>query len=201
MGLPLDKLQAVWPLLMQAPWTFAGIAVALVVLGWLAGRFMYNERISTLKERIETYKEKLGGASPETAAAQLAALQEEVRHLKSMQPWALRASQLATIRACISNHSAGIKIIRDTGSAKLETAQDQLVAVFQEANWAVFHYATLDTPREPHKAVTLCSNSDVNSDVLSTVRKSLCDAEIEFGEQSSLKETLPIIWLASPHSS
>jgi hypothetical protein len=49
----IKQIQSVWPLVMQAPWGFLSVGVALVVLGWVAGRFMYGERISNLKSRVE----------------------------------------------------------------------------------------------------------------------------------------------------
>jgi hypothetical protein len=40
----LDQLKALWPLVMQAPWGFVPLAVAVLLAGWAVGRFMYNER-------------------------------------------------------------------------------------------------------------------------------------------------------------
>ena len=53
MGDFLTQIQLVWPLVVQAPWGFLPVALALLFSGWLVGRFMYNERIATLKSRIE----------------------------------------------------------------------------------------------------------------------------------------------------
>jgi hypothetical protein len=77
----IDQLKAVWPLVMQAPWGFATLAAALLVAGWFAARIVFTERIETLKERIEAYKEKLGGASPDEAAQKIAALENRLDSL------------------------------------------------------------------------------------------------------------------------
>ncbi|MER9440841.1 hypothetical protein NKI79_05410 [Mesorhizobium sp. M0340] len=49
----ITQIQSVWPLVMQAPWGFLSASLALLILGWAAGRFMYGERIFNLKSRIE----------------------------------------------------------------------------------------------------------------------------------------------------
>jgi hypothetical protein len=89
MGEFLKQLQSVSPLVTQAPWAFAALAAVIFFAGWAAGRFMFGERIETLKARLEAYKEKLDGASPDQVARKIAALErrttivpyEELQHL------------------------------------------------------------------------------------------------------------------------
>jgi hypothetical protein len=57
------QLQAVWPLIMQAPWVFATLAALLLFAGWVAGRFMYGERIKTLESRVAARDEKIAELS------------------------------------------------------------------------------------------------------------------------------------------
>jgi hypothetical protein len=46
-------IQREWPVIRQAPWSIAAIAIAFLVAGWVVGRFLGSERIRNLLSRIE----------------------------------------------------------------------------------------------------------------------------------------------------
>lgn len=69
MGEILSQVQALWPLLMEAPWAFALFGCALLGIGWATGRFMFGERIEVLKARLEKRDEDLRALQARIEAA------------------------------------------------------------------------------------------------------------------------------------
>jgi hypothetical protein len=57
MGEFVSQLEKLWPLVMQAPWAFVTLAIALMLAGWAAGRFIYRERLATFQSRVEARDE------------------------------------------------------------------------------------------------------------------------------------------------
>lgn len=112
----LDQLKAVWPLVMQAPSGFAPLMLALLLAGWVAGRFMFNERIETLKGRIERRDEKIAELerrSVGTPAVEDHGRVRELEHrLKALEPKSLTPEQIQKIGAILAKQGGPIKISR-----------------------------------------------------------------------------------------
>lgn len=155
----LDQVKAVWPLVMQAPWGFAPIAFAILASGWAIGRFMYGQRIALLKERIDSYKEKLDGASPDEASARIAELErrlDEATHDSRL----LKPEQLARMAMALRNRTSGeILVSRDTGSIETAKVQAQLVRFFKDLRWTVKNGTTFGVSNPPASGLILFSRT------------------------------------------
>lgn len=88
MGL-LEQLQKEWPVIQQAPLSFAVSGAAVVLATWTFASWLHRNQIGDLKERIglkddtiADYKRKLDGASPDEAKGRLDALEKMVGHLR-----------------------------------------------------------------------------------------------------------------------
>ncbi len=146
----LDNIEQVWALILQAPKTFVSLAVGVLGFGWLVGRFMFSERISTLEGRIEAYKEKLGDAPPNEIAAKLAELEKKIEDLHLVIPPIEDVQRFGDSEARARHKLVG-KIIRQwrehTGHNSLP-ADAWLNARLAEhgvnwrARWADTHYET-----------------------------------------------------------
>ncbi|RUV40306.1 MAG: hypothetical protein EOQ55_21070 [Mesorhizobium sp.] len=155
MGAFLEQLQKVWPLVSQAGWQFATLAAAIFFAGWLLGRFMSNERIETLKERIEAYKEKTGGATPEQASARIAELERRLDEA-AYDPRLLKPDQLAKMAKALSGYPAGqLMVSRDAGSAESIKVQAQVVKFFKDQGWSVKTGATMGISNPPPSGIVL----------------------------------------------
>lgn len=82
----LPVIGKAWP-------TVIGLIIVALVVGFAAGRFMFSERIATLKSRIEArdekisdYDQKLEGASPDEARKRIEALELQVKALSPRRP-------------------------------------------------------------------------------------------------------------------
>lgn len=158
MGELLALLQTVWALVMQAPWAFVALAFALLAVGWAAGRFMFGERIETLKERLEAYKEKLGGSTPDEVRTIVMALKERMDDLAD--PRLFETSRLDTIKSRLGGVTGEIMITRDVSSAETARVQVQTVRFFRQIGWKVTSQATMSTVNPPACGLILWSRSD-----------------------------------------
>lgn len=140
----IDQLKAVWPLVTQTPWGFAPIAFAILASGWAVGRFMYSQRIAILKERIEAYKEKLDGASPDEAHAKIERLETRIRDLE-FDPRKFNDAQSGKITAALKRHGPGTIIVsRSAGSLECGGVFKQVRYLFAQQGWNVRHWETFD---------------------------------------------------------
>lgn len=162
MGDFFDQLQKVWPLVTTAPWGFASISLAVLIFGWLAGRFMFGERIETLKARIEEkdekiaeYERKLGGASPDEARDKIEALE---RRLQALEPRSLSQDQLEKMGAILATHPATIDIVKDMGSPQASRLHSQLEKVFGQSGWQIRSPAAMGVTR-PNSGILLTTQS------------------------------------------
>lgn len=76
----IKTLQAEWPAVSAAPWSFAIIACLAVGIGFAAATFYFGGTISTLRERLALYQDRLNGATPDQAKAKIDALEEVIRN-------------------------------------------------------------------------------------------------------------------------
>jgi len=129
----LDQLRAVWPLIITAPWGFVPLALAILLAGWLAGRFMFAERIATLKERIESYKEKLGGATPDQAQKRIADLEQQLDDVRDKRR--LTSDQLKRMGDALSGRQGKVEVM--LGGAEGAGVYGQVRRHFSQLGWIV----------------------------------------------------------------
>jgi hypothetical protein len=63
-----------------APWSIAIIAGIFLVIGFGTAGLYFSGTISTLRERVSLYQDRLQGASPDQAKAKMDALEDKVRN-------------------------------------------------------------------------------------------------------------------------
>lgn len=120
---------------MQAPWGFASVFVALLFFGWVAGRFMSNERIAILQERVDAYKDKLDGASPDEARRQIEELKESIQRLQDAAGRILTSKQMEAITQMAQRSSGRVCVTYDSATPGGGSLQSQFLKAFRAAGW------------------------------------------------------------------
>lgn len=180
MGDFFEQLQKVWPLVTTAPWGFASIAFAIFASGWALGRFMYSQRITILKERIEAYKEKLDGASPDEAHAKIERLEARIRDLE-FDPRKFNDVQVGKITAALKRHGPGTIIVsRSAGSLECGGVFKQVRHLFAQQGWNVRHWETFDPIESPTGLVFFTNTGDEVSPPERAARDALDTAGIAY---------------------
>jgi hypothetical protein len=94
-----------WAVVKAAPIPFIAAVVIVGAVLWLLIGWSYtavlnskNAQIELQDRQLADYKEKLGGASPSEAKAELDALKEKVRHTIGDKWTPLTASEVAALR-------------------------------------------------------------------------------------------------------
>jgi hypothetical protein len=72
----LKTLQQEWPAMIAAPWSVATIAAIALVIGFGIAALYYGGTVSTLRERVQYYQDRLQGISPDKVQATVAAQKE-----------------------------------------------------------------------------------------------------------------------------
>ena len=99
-----EKLRAEWPAVTAARWAiFIGIGLGFAV-GFGIATYVWSERLSTLKERVDLYKDRLQGASPDEAAKQITELKTQVAALvaESQNQWKFTDKDQTTLEAAMA---------------------------------------------------------------------------------------------------
>jgi hypothetical protein len=143
----LDQLKAVWPLVIKAPWGFAALGIALLLAGWAVGRFMFGERLETLKSRIERrdeeiakYKTKLDGATLEEVNPRVDRLEAQIHEL---EPRKLSKGQTDGIKRIAQTSTGRIKIVSDISTGGSGIAA-QINDAFSDAGWTTIVQRVFD---------------------------------------------------------
>lgn len=76
-------LREEWPVLKAAPWSIGSLLAAGLTAGFGIGCLYYGGTVSTLRERLQLYQDKLQVASPDDAAKKLNQLQLTIDRLES----------------------------------------------------------------------------------------------------------------------
>ncbi|MDE2105770.1 MAG: hypothetical protein KGL39_51575 [Patescibacteria group bacterium] len=136
-----DGFVASLPVIGKAWPTVIGLIIVALVVGFAAGRFMFSERIATLKGRIEArdekisdYDQKLEGASPDEARKRIEALELQV---KALSPRRLTEEQKTVMVRSLAGVRANIGIGKDMAVADASAFTGDLASVFQQAGWGV----------------------------------------------------------------
>lgn len=183
MGEFLEQMSTVWPLVTQAPQAFIALGVALLLAGWAFGRFAFGERIANLRERLDAYKEKLDGASPEEVRKQISELKQRLDEAMH-DPRLLRGDQLEKMAAVLRQHKSGSIIVSRAGSTlQCGGVQTQVRRFFTQQGWTVQHWETMDNPNTPTGVALFTHTGDEVSDDERAVRSALEAASIAYEVQ------------------
>ena len=91
-----------------------------------------NSLIDLQKGRLDDFKEKLNGASPDEAKTRMKALQAEVDALK---PRRLSPEQRQTLHTILSRQPSTMKILSDAACSDCQPYARALAGAFRESGW------------------------------------------------------------------
>ena len=78
----LKTLREEWPVIRTAPWSFIISVVIAFGLGFLVSTLTWTGTVSTLRERVSLYQDRLQGASPDQAAQKMVDLEKQIKELQ-----------------------------------------------------------------------------------------------------------------------
>lgn len=78
----IGALEHEWPSLRAAPWSMVIIATIAGGAGFGLAKLFYSGTLSTLRERLQLYQDRLQGASPDEAKAKIEELQRTIQDLQ-----------------------------------------------------------------------------------------------------------------------
>ena len=137
----LKTLREEWPTVRAAPWSFAFVSVMALGLGFGASTLWWSGTVSTLRERVSLYQDRLQGASPDQAARTIKDLTDQVSALQAKEKqqrareWApLTPKQTAEWAIHLSKYKPTFLAVFFT-DANSEQFRESLYEVFREAQW------------------------------------------------------------------
>ncbi len=188
MGDFIAQLEMLWPLIMSAPWAFVALSAILLVAGWAAGRFMFGERVETLKsriadrdEKIADYKAKLDGASPDEAAKLIADLE---RRLAAIEPKSLTGSEYNRLKAALQTVRGAVSIQHDGTSSASKKLHSQIATAFIEAGWMVEMPMVMGISNPPLSGIGITPRPGAKN--LEIILQAFRSAGIQFDEKPPL---------------
>src|ERR1700730_13697579 len=97
----LKELRQEWPAVRAARWVIIVACLGSAGLGFAFASLLSNSTIATLRERLDLYKDRLQGASPDEAGKQIEQLKKQVADLlvASRNPWQLTPVEKEIITA------------------------------------------------------------------------------------------------------
>jgi hypothetical protein len=196
-----------WSVIGQAFWAFFLCAVVCFAFGATVASKMNsstnaakNERLALAEERVNDYKEKLEGKSPDEAAKAIAALENR---LASLEPWTLSEVQIAAMNSAIRGYQSDVFITRDISSPELEKVYVQTVSLFRQAGWLVSNGVVLDggtfnetSVKQGTSPVGLILRQGADVKLTNIVRLALDAAKVDFSEVARPSEDGPPIQIA-----
>lgn len=130
-----DWLTKNWSLFVERPIPFITLAIICFALGYLFSQALSRERISTLKERVDLYKQKLDGASPDEASRKIKSLEEKINRLTSMD---IGDDKVKEILRYLDGEPSVVSIDTDMLSSFGSHLAEQLDDIFNQAGWKVY---------------------------------------------------------------
>ncbi|MHA6643231.1 hypothetical protein [Mesorhizobium sp. A623] len=130
-----DWLSKNWSLFLEQPVPFISLAIICFALGYLVSQILCRERISTLKERVDLYRQKLDGASPDEASKKIRELEYKLRRLTALD---LDEDKFQKIVQCVKEAPGEVHIDTDMLSSFGDHLAEQLDEAFRLAGWKVY---------------------------------------------------------------
>lgn len=160
-----DQAVTAW----SAPVPFlAALALAIFAIYWFLNH-TYKTRIEDLKSnlslkdaQVQSYKDKLDGASPDEAKARIDILEAKFAEIGSkveaLAPRNLNQSQVSQMVEILEpfggNH---VMIVKDAGSADSTQFSRQLIGAFRNAGWEVADGTAMGIEHPPHSGIWLAA--------------------------------------------
>ena len=148
---PLETIQKEWPVISGAPWSFAAavIVMGIIIVGF--SEWIHQEEIAgkdyTIQEKqsqIDGYKDKLSGATPDEAKAQIADLKAQnsdlAARLVKLEPRRLHAQESSIILSSLkaSGIPAGdIVLASDDGCWDCAQYADSFKEALSVPTWSI----------------------------------------------------------------
>ncbi|KAB2658805.1 hypothetical protein F9K94_00980 [Brucella tritici] len=129
-----------WALFVAQPTPFVSLAFICFVLGYVVSQVLCRERISTLKERVDLYKEKLDGASPDEASKKLKDMEAKLKRMTALD---LDDERFGKIVEYLRVDQREVNIDTNLTSSFGTHLAEQLHEAFQLAGWKVYRSKSL----------------------------------------------------------
>jgi hypothetical protein len=173
-----------WHVITAAPATFILALMVSLTLIWLAMSWGYGRENSLLKQQVADYKEKLSGATPSEARAEIEGLRAELRELSiSVVPRRIsvgdRAALMEVLR--LPTETGDIQINSDGSCSDCAGYANDVASVFRDSGkWRV------------HRATVLGAGGDVGTGLILCVPPHLiADSKISIIESAFGRTDIP----------
>lgn len=201
-----EKFQKEWAVISGAPLTFiAAVAAATTFLGGVIYKIdsetlsAKDATIETLKTEIESYKEKLSGASPEEAKARFDALEAKVAKL---EPRSLSAEKMATFSKLIKSLPPApyeVFIVSTMSCHDCDQYAADLLSTFPQPPWSV-HMGLVSGPgKSSPKGLTVYTPDPKNPlPEAAAIVSALTAANVPFDLMAGSREVSDPLFVSTP---
>jgi hypothetical protein len=167
-------------------WVVAGglitLAFFLAYHWWVSAAQMDAE----LRQELDALKAAAAAASPDAAAAKVAALEERLNTLH--QPYGLTNSEAKRLLEVLRQHDrSAIFISRDNEASDADFFYNQVTDAFRRAGWIVSGGIVYGIDDQPECGVTLYDYEGVPADPKDLIKSALRAAGITFQERISVR--------------
>jgi hypothetical protein len=172
----VEAIRKEWAVISGASWSFVTAIVVVAGALWIFMELIHSAEISgkdatieTQKAQIDSYKDKLSGATPDEAKAKIADLEAR---LAMVEPRRLSAEQRHAMASSFGNSGGSIVLSHDMTCADCAQYAADFDKILKEAHWTIIPSGVVGVPNVSSKGVTIWT-SDIH---LSPDAKALVDA-------------------------
>ena len=162
-----------WELISNHPVPFITLAIICIPIGYLLAR----NQISTLKERIQLYEQKLNGASPDEAYKKIKELEEKIKLISKNQ---ISPDKITNLIEYLKYNTGDIGISTNLVSSFGEQIAEQLHEAFESAGWKVTRSKILADHPERREIILQSSKAGLGKANADRVEHALRLTDIEF---------------------
>ncbi len=132
-------LREAWPTVSAAPWSFGAVFVIALAVGFGVSTLWWSGTVSTMRERVSLYQERLQGASPDQAAQRIAGLEARIKQLEPHPQRRLSDEQKQKLLAAITPIAKEIQLLLVfSDSAESSRYAIDFMRVFKKAGVTTF---------------------------------------------------------------
>jgi hypothetical protein len=120
---PFDTFRNEWRVVKTAPWSFAAVVIAAAAIGFGVASLWWSGTVSTLRERVTLYQDRLQVGSPEQALQKFNELEAQVKALQPMPQRHLTEEQRTKLLEAIKPIASQLQNIAIFAEAAREPGQ------------------------------------------------------------------------------
>jgi hypothetical protein len=187
-----DWFAEYFSLVKEQPTPFVSLAIICLVAGYLFAQAVTRGTISALRERVDLYKQKLDGASPEEASRRIKELEVKLRRLTSLD---MDETQVDQVIRFLKGKADEINIDTSLTSSFGESLAEQLDEAFRLSGWEVHRAKSLYSGPRVREIVLRGASSGIGRHSVDRVKQALEIGEVSFRLElySDDKDHKPVI--------